>query len=257
MSVEDFVKDIPSDSVDLVCCSPPYAQKRNKSYSGISVEEYPEWLFDISQELMRILKPSGSFVLNIKEGVNLGKKETYVFEYVLKMKEYWTDTFIWNKTNPYPSGNPRRLKDGFEYCFHFTKTKKYKYFPNNCLVPANPKWIKDNLKRKNKGSHNVNNGSGLNMAIRTTSDMVRPSNVITLATNTTNTNHPATFPIGLPEFFIKLMTEKKDLVFDPFMGSGTTAIAAMKLERYWIGCDKEQKYVDLALDNIRRVNGKE
>ena len=125
---------------------------------------------------MRVLKPSGSFILNIKEGTKDGKKETYVLEYLLKMAKmgWWTETFVWQKLNPFPTSNKKRLKDGFEYCYQFTKTNDYKFFPNNVLVPANEKWLKDNLRRKNKGEHLVTNGSGMNMSIRTTNEMVRP-----------------------------------------------------------------------------------
>lgn len=248
----EHTKFLPSNLFDLVIFSPPYANKRYKEYSSVEPEEYPDWLYNFSVELMRVLKDSGSFVLNIKEGTLNGKKQSYVLEYLLKMSKagWWTETFIWNKTNAYPSGSKKRLKDGFEYCYHFTKTNEYKFFPNNVLVPANPKWIKDNLKRKNKGTHNVNNGSGMNMAVRTVSEMARPSNVITLATNTTNVSHPATFPIGLPDFFIRLMTEENDIVFDPFMGSGTTALACMKNNRNFFGIDNKQEYVNLANGRI-------
>lgn len=156
------------------------------------------------------------------------------------------------KTNAFPTGNKKRLKDGFEYCYQFTKSKHYKFFPENCLIPANEKWLKDNLKRKNKGEHFVNNGSNMNMAIRTVSSMVRPSNVITLPTNTRNTGHPATFHPDLPKFFINLMTEKGDLVFDPFLGSGTTVLASIVAERKWLGVDREQSYIDMTMRGVKK-----
>lgn len=249
----ELIKKVPSDSIDLVVTSPPYLFKREKVFGhNLSCTEYVDWLFSLSEEFMRVLKKTGSFVLNIKEGVTEGRKEPYVLKYLLKMSDngYWRDTYIWAKTNPYPTGNKKRLKDGFEYCYHFTKTPDYRFFPNNCLVPANQKWLKDNLKRKNKGTHNVNNESGLNMAIRTCATMARPSNVITLPTNTTNTKHPATFPIGLPQFFIKLMTKKDDLVLDPFMGSGTTAIACLEEDRNFLGFDSKEEYVEMAIDRV-------
>lgn len=258
--VSDLIKSVPNNSVDLVITSPPYAMKRSEIFGhNISYDEYVEWLYSLSREFMRVLKKNGSFVLNIKEGVVKGRKETHVLKYLLKMAEdgYWTDTFVWAKTNPYPTGNKKRLKDGFEYCFHFTKSSKYNYYPNNCLVPANPKWLKDNLRRSNKGKHDVKNKSGLNMAVRTCNSMVRASNVLTLATNTINIDHPATYPVGLPQFFIKLMTRANDLVMDPFMGSGTTALACLMENRNFIGFDSKKEYVDMALERIEEYKDKQ
>ena len=249
----ELIKKVPSGTIDLVITSPPYAMKRDKDFGHeMTYDEYVEWLFSLSKEFMRVLKKRGSFILNIKEGVKNGKRETHVLEYLTRMAKegYWTDTYVWVKTNPFPTGNKRRLKDGFEYCYHFTKDKKYRFNPSNCLIPANPKWLQDNLKRKNKGKHDVTNNSGLNMAIRTCSSMVRPSNVITMATNTTNTKHPATFPIGLPQFFIRLLTNKGDLVLDPFIGSGTTAIACLEEERSFIGFEAKKEYAEMAQSRI-------
>ena len=243
-----YMRTLPDDCVDLVVTSPPYAEQRTDTYGGISEDEYVDWFENIGKEISRILKLSGSFVLNIKEHVRNGCRSTYVFETVLRLSRVlqWRDTFIWNKSNPFPTGSKKRLKDGFEYCFWFTKTNQYKFFPNEVLVKSDSKWIASELQRKNKGEHPVKNGSGLNMSRRYVSDMVRPSNVLTLAVDTTNHLHPATFPIGLPEFFIKLMSESGDLVFDPFAGSGTTLLAAKQLGRRYLGCDVKVEYVDIA-----------
>lgn len=250
---DKLVDSLSVNSVDLVFTSPPYAGKREKVYTVEDYDNYVEWLFGLSKKFMRVLKPNGSFVLNIKEGIRNGKKETYVLEYVLKMAKegWWNDTYVWSKTNPYPIGSKSRLKDGFEYCFHFTKGK-HKFFPKNCLVKANEKWLKDNLKRKNKGEHNVTNRSGLDMSVRTVSEWARPSNVLSLPTNTTNIDHPAVFPVDLPRFFIKLMTEANDIVLDPFVGSGSTAIAAIEEGRQYIGFDNKVEYIELAAERIQK-----
>ena len=250
--VEDLICYVPDNSIDLIVTSPPYAGKREDVYTVAQYDEYVKWLYALSKQFMRVLKPSGSFVLNIKDGVRDGHKETYVMEYVLKMaKDGWhRDTYVWNKTNPYPCGGKRHLKDGFEYCFHFAKQNDYCFYPEHCLVPANPKWLKDNLRRSNKGAHNVTNKSGLNMKARTCNAMVRPSNVITLPVNTTNTKHPATFPVGLPTFFIKLMSKPGDLVLDPFMGSGTTAVACVLEKRDYLGFDDKPEYIEMAQQRL-------
>ena len=246
--VEDLIGEVPDGSIDLIVTSPPYAGKREKVYTVTQYDEYVNWLYALSKQFVRVLKPTGSFILNIKDGMRAGHKETYVMEYVLRMAKdgLWRDTYTWIKPNPYPCGGKKHLKDGFEYCFHFSKSDDYRLYPEHCLVPANPKWLKDNLKRKNKGAHNVTNESGLNIRTRTCNAMVRPSNVIILPVNTTNTKHPATFPIGLPTFFIRLMTQPGDLVLDPFVGSGTTAVACSMEKRDYLGFDDEPKYIEIA-----------
>lgn len=247
------MKSIPDNCIDTIITSPPYANQRITTYGGISEDYYPEWMLEIGREIYRILKPSGSFVLNIKENVCNGARNTYVFKTVLALSEIfiWSDTFIWNKLNPYPTGNKKRLKDGFEYCYLFTKTKDYKFKPDNVLIKSESKWLKSEKLRKNKGSHNVSNGSGMDMSSRCSSDMVRPSNVLTLAVDCTNHEHPATFPTGLPEFFIRLLTDEGDIVYDPFAGSGTTLVVAKYLKRNYLGSEINNKYIDIIKNRLK------
>jgi len=234
--------------IDLTVTSPPYAQQRSGTYGGISEKDFPEWMLMRTREIMKVTKPHGSFILNIKEHVNKGVRSLYVLETILLLsKEFiYVDEFIWNKTNPFPTGSRKRLKDGFERCLHFAKTPNYQFFPNNVLAESTSKYAGTNERRKNKGAHNVNNGSGMNMSKRITVELVRPSNVITLPSSSLNIGHPAAYPVGLPEFFIKLMTKEGDTVLDPFIGSGTTAIAAYRTNRRYIGIDQKIEYVNLS-----------
>ena len=255
MDCIEYMKEMESESVDLVMTSPPYAMRRGSSYGGTDYDKYPEWMYSVGEEIYRVLKPTGSFVLNIADTVEKGCRNLYVFKTVelLTTLFRWSDTYIWVKTNPFPTGSNKRLKNGFEYCFWFTKTNKYKFFPNEVLVPSTNKFLDREKKRKNKGAHPCINGSGMNMSKRYVSDMVRPSNVIMLPTDTTNHEHPASFPLALPTFFIKLMTEHGDTVFDPFMGGGTTLLAAKNEGRYWMGCDKVDKYVRIAKRRLSEI----
>jgi len=250
-----FIKKIPNDSVDLVVTSPPYADKR-KNYTGCYVGGYAYYLLEISQEIMRVLKPTGSFILNVKESADGGRRMDYLLKYQNYMNNtiyIHVETFIWVKTNPFPTGNVRRLKDAFEYCYHYAKSKNYKFFPNNAKVPSrmSEKNMEAEGRRKNKGSHNVTNQSGMSMSKRYLSKYVRPSNVLITSTSNFNLPHSAVFPLELPEFFIKLMTEENDIVLDPFMGSGTTALVCKSLNRRFIGIEKEQEYVDLAKKRLK------
>lgn len=247
---------LEDDSVDLVVTSPPYAERRKKAYGGIPAEKYVEWFLPISAELRRVLKPTGSFVLNIKEGTHDGERQTYVYELALALRRQgwlWVDEFVWHKTNPFPTGNQNRLKDGFERCYHFAKTKNFKFFPDAVRTKSASKWAGDNERRKNKGAHRTTNGSGMNMSRRITGDLVRPSNVVTMPSSSINIEHPAVFPLGLPEFFIRLMTEEADAVLDPFMGSGSTAIAARGLGRRYLGLELSEEYLELSAKRLART----
>jgi len=117
-------------------------------------------------------------------------------------------------------------------------------------VKSTSKWAGSNERRKNKGAFTTSNGSKMNMSRRITGDMVRPSNVITLPSSCINIGHPAAFPIELPEFFINLMIKEGDVVLDPFVGSGTTALAAQRLGRHFLGIDSNQEYVALANSHV-------
>jgi site-specific DNA-methyltransferase (adenine-specific)/site-specific DNA-methyltransferase (cytosine-N4-specific) len=233
---------------DLIIFSPPYAEQRKDTYGGIPEEDYPNWMLSVVRAGMRILKPTGSLVLNIKEHVNDGVRSLYVLETTLLLaKEFrFVDEFIWNKTNPFPTGSKKRLKDGFERCLHFTKTSDYQFFPDSVLKESTSKWVGNNERRKN-----MTNGSGMNMSKRIAwKGLVRPSNVITMPASSLNIQHPAAFPIALPDFFIRLMTKEGDVVVDPFLGSGTTVLAAAKLGRQFLGIERNEGYVQLAESRI-------
>ena len=157
----ELLHSLPDASVDLVMTSPPYAERRKDTYGGIAEEDYPEWIAGIAKEIHRVLKSTGSFVLNIKENVTKGERSLYVMKSVIEIAQFfrWTDTYIWVKPNPFPTGSRKRLKDGFEYCFWFTKTGSYKFFPENVLVPSTSKYLEAEKRRKNIGEHPVSNGS--------------------------------------------------------------------------------------------------
>lgn len=95
-----ILKDIPSDSINLIVTSPPYADNRKSTYGGVSPDEYVEWFLPISAELRRVLKDDGSFVLNIKEKVVEGERHTYVLELILALKRQgwlWTEEYMRHK----------------------------------------------------------------------------------------------------------------------------------------------------------------
>lgn len=255
---ETLLRTLPTASVNLVFTSPPYADNRKKTYGGVPAHKYVEWFLPISKELFRVLRPDGSFILNIKERVVAGERSTYVIELILKMREQgwlWTEEYMWHKKNCYPGKWPNRFRDSWERCLHFTKKRDFKMYQDAVRVPMGT-WAKTRLKKlsstdKKRDESKVLSGFGKNVSNWIGKDWAYPTNVLHLATECANRSHSAVFPLALPEWFVRLFTVEDDVVLDPFVGSGTTAIACINLGRHYIGMELQEEYYRLALDVTR------
>lgn len=250
----------PNASIDLIVTSPPYADQRTNSYGGVSPDAYVEWFLPISKELLRVLKPTGTFILNIKEKAVNGERHTYVLDLILAMHQqgwFWTEEFIWHKKNCHPGKWPNRFRDAWERLLQFNKSKKFNMYQEAVMVPVGD-WAKGRLKHlsetdKVRDNSKAGSGFGKNVSNWLGRDMVYPTNVLHLATECGNKEHSATFPLELPSWFIKLFTQEDDIVLDPFLGSGTTAKAACQLKRHYIGIELQQEYCQkakTALENL-------
>jgi len=255
---KEILKTIPDSYVDLIVTSPPYADQRKNTYGGVSPDKYVEWFLPISRELLRVLKPTGTFILNIKEKVVDSERSTYVMELILEMRKQgwlWTEEFIWHKKNCYPGKWPNRFRDAWERLLQFNKTKKFNMYQDAVKVPIGD-WANcrlKNLSEVDKIRDNAKNGSGFgkNISNWIGKETVYPTNVVHLSTECSNKNHSATFPDSLPEWFIKLFTRENDTVLDPFAGSGTTLKVAHKMYRNSIGIEILPEYVELIKSDIK------
>jgi DNA modification methylase len=249
----NMLKELPDNSINLIVTSPPYADNRKKTYEGVPISKYVEWFLPISKELLRVLKPDGSFVLNIKERVQNGERGIYVLELILEMKKQgwlWTEEYMWHKKNCYPGKWSNRFRDAWERCLHFTKQKKFKMNQQSVMVPMGD-WSKKRLAKlsdtdKIRDNSRVGSGFGKNVSNWADKKLAYPSNVLHMATECGNRGHSASFPVSLPTWFIKLFTDVDDIVLDPFMGVGTTAIACKNLHRHYLGSEINRKYYDMA-----------
>ncbi len=256
----DVLQNIPDNSVDLIFTSPPYADQRKKTYGGIPPNEYVDWFLPIAKQLLRVLKPTGSFILNIKERVVNGERSTYVMELILAMRKQgwlWTEEYIWHKKNCYPGKWPNRFRDAWERLLHFTKEKKFNMYQEEVMVPMGD-WAKTRLKNlsetdKKRDESKVGSGFGKKIVNWLDRDKAYPTNVLHLATECSNKNHSAAFPEGLPEWFIRLFTREGDTVLDPFMGSGTTNIVANRMRRNSIGIEIVPEYYEMVKNEIEPV----
>ncbi len=251
------LKELDDNSVDLIFTSPPYADSRANTYGGIKPDQYVAWFLPIAAELKRVLKPTGTFVLNIKEKVVNGERHTYVIELILAMRQQgwlWTEEFIWHKKNSYPGKWPNRFRDAWERLLQFNKQHKFHMYQEEVMVPMG-NWAEKRLKKLSqtdmvRDPSRVGSGFGKRIANWVGRDKVYPTNVLHLATETKNRNHSAVFPEDLPEWFIKLFTRPGDWVLDPFMGSGTTVRVAQRMRRHAIGIEILSQYFELAQRDI-------
>ena len=162
---QEKLKELKDNCIDLVITSPPYADRRKKTYGGVNPEQYVDWFLLISQELLRILKPTGTFILNIKEKSEKGEKHTYVLELILALKKQgwlWTEEFIWHKKNSFPGKWPNRFRDSWERLLQFNKQRKFKMYQEAVKIPVG-KWATKrliNLSETDKIRDNAKNGSG-------------------------------------------------------------------------------------------------
>ena len=250
----------PDNSVDFIFTSPPYADNRKETYEGVPMDKYVEWFLPISEELLRVLKPDGSFVLNIKERAANGERQTYVLELILAMKQqgwFWIEEYIWHKKNSFPGKWPNRFRDAWERCLHFAKDKHFKMFQEAVMVPMGD-WKEKRLSKlsntdKIRDESHVGSGFGKNISHWIGREYAYPTNVLHMATECANRGHSASFPVDLPSWFLKLFTEEGDVTLDPFMGSGTTALACVSLGRRYVGIEIAEHYHELAVQAIERA----
>ena len=248
------LKSVESESVDLIFTSPPYAERRKSTYGGIPEDDYVEWFLPIALEIKRVLKPTGSFFLNIKPHTNDGERSLYVFDLICQLKRVtgfkFIEEYCWTK-NAFPGSLKGRFKNGFEPVYHFTKNLPggITFNPLACGTPMKEESIARTFRKQCGAPKNGSGMTGMNTTNIRNLKLARPSNVINV-NNVSNQFsdkqlHPATFPEGLVEFFVKSFSNENDIVLDPFAGSGTVGIVCKKLNRSYILIEKEEIYVNL------------
>ena len=187
-----------------------------------------------------------------------------LFELILALKKQgwiWTEEYIWHKKNSYPGKWPNRFRDAWEHCLHFTKEKKFAMYQENVRVPMG-EWAKTRLKKlsetdKRRDESKVGSGFGKNISNWMGRQLAYPDNVLHLATESSNKNHSAAFPTSLPGWFIKLFTKPGDIILDPFLGSGSTAVAAKRTNRKYIGIEILKEFCRIAEQRVKEVSSNE
>lgn len=259
-----ILKKYEAGHFDLIVTSPPYADARKKHYDSISTADYPEFIRSFHEELWRVLADHGSFVINIKDKAINGVRDRYVWKTILMLEELgWrcVEDYIWTKPNAMPGYWKNRLRDEWEYCFHLTKQKDFAMYQDAVKRPMKP-WAKTrlaNLNGKSNDRHDSENDSGFGRDLRNwvDKDLVLPGNNISVPLVGKDMGHPAVFPVGLPEFFVKLFSKEGDNVLDPFAGSGTTGIACANLKRNAVLIDKKKDYFETMKSRLGKLKDTE
>jgi len=264
----DLLTELPNNSIDLVMTSPPFALRRQKAYGNVEESEYVAWIKPFGIEVFRVLKETGSFVLDLGGVYRPGvpSRSLYNFRVLLAFCDdigfRLAEDFYWFNPSKLPSPiewvNKRkiRVKDSVNTVWWFSKTDFPKADVRNVLVPYSDRMKKliedpDNFykPKKRPSGHDISAGFAKN------NGGAIPSNLLSIPNTESNSGylrmcnefgferHPARFPLELPMFFIKMLTEKEDIVLDIFAGSNTTGFAAEILERNWLSFELNQEYV--------------
>jgi len=206
----EILRGIADESVDLVVTSPPYADQRASTYGGVHADDYVEWFLPRARELRRVLRPHGSFVLNIKEKVVDGERHTYVLELILALRRegwLWTEEYVWHKRNCFPGKWPNRFRDAWERCLHFTRQRRFKMNQDAVRVPMGD-WARTRLRTLGandvvRHDSQVGNAFAKNIGHWVGRELAYPTNVLHLATECGNKDHSAAYPASLPQWFIR------------------------------------------------------
>ena len=241
---ETILKSMDENSIDCVVTSPPYDNLR--SYLGVGNTWNHEKFCAIANELYRVMKPGGVVVWVVNDKTEKGSETGTSFKQALHFMDIGfklNDTMIWSKKNPLPQVKQPRYNQVFEYMFVFSKGAPKTFNPImepcKCAGQVYDSTCKnmDGESGRTKKTFNINK------------EKVK-SNIWEIAVAQNKTSHTAVYPYQIPYDHIRSWTNEGDIVLDPFMGSGTTGLAALDLKRKFIGIEMCEEYFNLSKERI-------
>jgi DNA modification methylase len=262
---------LPDESIDLIVTSPPFALLRQKTYGNELQADYVAWLNGFGQAAKRVLKPTGSFVLDLGGAYERGKpiRSLYNFRVLIDFCDNLgyclAEEFFWFNPAKLPSPiewvNKRKIraKDAVNTVWWFSKTEFPKADVTKVLAPYSER-MKTLLKNPSAFYTPKERPSGHDIAEAFGKDNggAIPSNLLQIPNTESNSHylrcckmleresHPARFPADLPKFFIQFLTDPGDVVLDIFSGSNTTGYVAEQMERHWVSMDLDRSYAALS-----------
>jgi DNA modification methylase len=273
---KDLLTHVPDNSINLILTSPPFALTRKKEYGNKSAEEYVDWFLGFAREFKRIITEDGSFVVDLGGAYLPGYpvRAIYQFELLVRLvKElgfFLAQEFYHYNPSRLPSPaewvNVRRIrvKDSVNVVWWLSKTEFPKANNRNVLKPYSDSMkylLKNGYKAKQRPS-----GWDISKKFMKDNKGAIPPNLLELANTESNTAylrrcreagikpHPARFPADFPQFFINFLTDRNDIVLDPFAGSNTTGQVAEISQRRWIAFEINERYLQGSLYRFQEVN---
>lgn len=269
----DVMRGMDAESVDLIMTSPPFGLTREKEYGNVREEAYLEWFRDFAKQFQRILKQSGSLVIDLggawKPGVPV--RSLYHFKLLIMLCEEFgfhlaQDFYWWNPSKlPSPAEwvNIRRIrvKDAVNTVWWLSKSEWPRANNRRVLQPYSESM--QNLLEKGYTAKLRPSGHDISEKFAINNGAAIPPNLIAIANTESNSAymrycqehkikaHPARYPADLPEYFIRMLTDPRDFIFDPFGGSCITGEIAERLGRKWVCAELEKKYLDGALGRFK------
>lgn len=264
----DLLGEQESESVDLIVTSPPFALLRQKTYGNEAQDAYVDWLLEFGRASRRVLKPTGSFVLDLggayQRGVPVRSLHQYrvLLRFCDELGYFLAEEFFWHNPSKLPSPiewvNKRKIraKDTVNTVWWFSKTEWPHADVRHVLTEYSDrmkKLLEDSERfytpKLRPSGHDVarsfdkDNGGAIPPNLLSIPNTESNSRYLRYCKAVGTPGHPARFPAKLPEFFIKFLTQPGDLVVDIFAGSNTTGEVAERLGRRWIACDLDRSYV--------------
>jgi len=276
----DLLASVGDASVDLVMTSPPFALQRKKTYGNVEEAEYVEWIKPFAREVFRVLRQSGSFVLDLGGAYRTGvpSRSLYNFRVLIALCDeigfHLAEDFYWFNPAKLPSPiewvNKRKIraKDSVNTVWWFSKTEWPKADIRNVLAPYSER-MKKLIKDPDAFYKPAKRPSGHDISARFGKDNggALPSNMLSIPNTDSNSSylrlckefgldrHPARFPVELPSFFIKMLTDPNDVVVDIFGGSNTTGYAAEILNRQWLTFEASHEYLKTSVFRFLEGHG--
>lgn len=255
----ELIKQLPNDSIDLVITSPPYSTlKTYITDPGISPNDWVDWIMPLCKEIERVIKPTGSFILNVNDKVESGFRHPYVFDFISRLHKETNlkmfERLFWNKMKGLP--NRSRFGDRVEFVFWFAKQKGFYFNIDEMRTEYSESSLKRFKKPLKKRYARTENDSDEYKDWSANTKGALPTTLVNISSESKRIadNHVAVYPLNFVKYFIKGSTKPGDLVLDTFSGTGTTCVAAKQLKRNYIGFEMQESYIKLSEKRISDTN---
>jgi site-specific DNA-methyltransferase (adenine-specific) len=260
----DVMATMPAESVDALITSPPYAMQRKATYGGVPEAEYPSWTVAWMREARRLLKPDGSVIINIRPHIRNGQISDYVLRTRLALRDAgWAELpeLIWRKPDAAPTGSPNRPRRSWESLLWFAKHGQAWADPKANGTPMGPSALKyghEGMGRtadRNGWQHSLIGATRFGPVARCT-DVVDVSCINVRWERHPGFDHPAPFPIGVAEWCSRLICPHGGTILDPFSGSASTGVAAIRNGWDYIGIEAMHEYADMSRRRLEAEQAK-